>query len=223
MATLELTAQPRTILGKEVKKLRREGLVPAVVYGPGIEGVHPIALPAKELERAYMMLGKSAMLRLRIAGGVTRQVLIHEVQHDNTHRHQTHVDCLAPNMRVEMTVAVPVVLVGEAPAARDYDGIVVQSATELQVSALPDVIPGALPVDISHLGEIHAQVTAGDVVLPEGVTLVTHPEEVVITIAQAQLVEIEEAPEEVVEAAEEPASEEAPEGDEPAEESPSEA
>ena len=58
MATMELTAQPRTIVGKEVKKLRRIGQVPAVVYGPGIEGVHPITLEAKEIERAYAHLFK---------------------------------------------------------------------------------------------------------------------------------------------------------------------
>jgi large subunit ribosomal protein L25 len=218
MALTELTAQPRTIVGKEVKKLRRVGQVPAVVYGPGIEGVHPITLDGKEIERAYVQLGKSAMLSLRLEGGVTRSVLIHDVQYDNTHRRLTHVDFLAPNMRVPMTVAVQVVLTGEAPAVREHDGIVIQGATELQVSALPDALPGALPVDISHLTEIHAQLTAGDVVLPEGVTLVTSPDEVIVTISQAQLVEVEE---EVAEEAE-PVEEAAAEGGESEEETPAE-
>ena len=220
MATMELNATPRTIIGKEVKKLRREGLLPAVVYGPGVEGVHAITLNSKEVERVYTQLGKSSMLRLKVEGGVTRSVLIHEVQYDNTHRHLTHVDFLAPNMRVAMTVAVQVVLVGEAPAVRLHDGIVVQSATELQVSALPDAIPGALTVDISHLEEVHSQVTAADMALPEGVTLVADPAEVIVTISQAQLVEVEE---ETTEAEAEEAAEEAAEGGESAEESSSEA
>jgi large subunit ribosomal protein L25 len=215
---MELTAQPRTILGKEVKKLRRIGQVPAVVYGPGIEGVHSITLEAKEIERIYVQLGKSAMLSLRLEGGVTRSVLIHDVQYDHTHRRLTHVDFLAPNMRVPMTVAVPVVLTGEAPAVSEHDGIVVHGATELQVSALPDAIPGVLAVDISHLTEIHAQLTAGDVTLPEGVTLVTSPDEVIVTISQAQLVEVEEETTEE----DEPTEEAAAEGGESEEETPSE-
>lgn len=202
MATYELTAQPRTIVGKEVKKLRREGLVPAVLYGPGIEGIHSISLAAKEIERAYTQLGRSALLRLTVAGGETRSVLIHQVQHDYHHRHLTHVDFFAPNMRVELTVAVQVVLTGEAPAVKSEDGILVQSATEIQVTALPDNVPAVIAVDVTGLTEIHSQITAGDLVLPEGVTLATSPDEVVVTVSQAQLVEVEEPVEETEEGAE---------------------
>jgi large subunit ribosomal protein L25 len=194
MATIELTAQPRTIVGKEVKKLRRQGLVPAVVYGPGVQGTHPISVPAKEVERAYTRLGKSALLQLRVAGGPSRSVLIHQVQYDNTHRHLTHVDFLAPDMRAELTVAVPVAIVGEAPAVRDEDAILVQGATELQVSALPDQIPGALTVDVSELTEVGTQIAASDIPLPEGVTLAAQPDEIVVSVTQAQLVTEEEEP-----------------------------
>lgn len=192
MATLELTAQPRTIKGKEVKKLRREGIIPAVLYGPGVQGTQAISLPAREIERAYTQLGKSALLRLKVEGGRTQPVLIHQVQHDHTHRYLTHVDFFAPNMRVALTVAVQVVLTGEAPAVRTDDGVLVQSATELQVAALPDNIPAVLAVDVNGLTEIHSQITAGDVLLPEGVTLVSPPDEVIVTVSQVQLVEVEE-------------------------------
>lgn len=196
MAMVELTAQPRTILGKEVKKLRREGIIPAVLYGPGIEGTHSISLRGREIERIYTQLGRSSLLSLKVEGGATRSVLIHQVQHDHHHRRLTHVDFFAPNMRVALTVSVQVVLTGEAPAVAQEDGILVQSATELQVSALPDQVPAVLAVDISGLTEIHAQITAADVTLPEGVTLVTSPDEVVVTVSQAQLVEVDEAVEE---------------------------
>lgn len=195
MATYELTAQPRTIVGKEVKKLRREGIIPAVLYGPGIEGIHSISLALKEVERAYTQLGKSALLRLNVEGGETRSVLIHQVQHDYHHRHLTHVDFFAPNMRVVLTVAVQVVLTGEAPAVKLEDGILVQSAMEIQVTSLPDNVPAVIAVDISGLTEIHAQITAGDLELPDGVTLATSPDEVVVTVSQAQLAEVEETEE----------------------------
>jgi large subunit ribosomal protein L25 len=192
MVTLELTAQPRTIKGKEVKKLRREGIIPAVLYGPGVSGVQAISLPAREIERAYTQLGRSALLHLKVEGGRTQPVLIHQVQHDHTHRYLTHVDFFAPNMRVALTVAVQVVLTGEAPAVRTDDGVLVQGATELQVAALPDNIPAVLAVDVTGLTEIHAQITAGDIELPEGVTLVSSPDEVIVTVSQIQLVEVEE-------------------------------
>jgi large subunit ribosomal protein L25 len=196
MAMTELTAQPRTIKGKEVKKLRREGIIPAVLYGPGVKGVQAISLPAREIERAYTQLGKSALLSLKIEGGRTQPVFIHQVQHDHTHRYLTHIDFFAPNMRIALTVTVQVVLTGEAPAIRLEDGVLVQSATELQVAALPDNIPAVLAVDVSGLTEIHSQIMAGDVELPEGVTLISAPDEVVVTVSQVQLVEVEDETEE---------------------------
>ncbi len=202
MATYELTAQPRTIVGKEVKKLRRQGIIPAVLYGPGIEGIHSISLASKEIERAYTQLGKSAILRLKVEGGATRSVLIHQVQHDYHHRNLTHVDFFAPNMSVELTVSVQVVMTGEAPAVKLEDGILVQSATEIQVTALPDNVPAVIAVDITGLTEIHAQITAGDLELPAGVTLATSPDEVVVTVSQVQLVEVEEPVEETEDGAE---------------------
>lgn len=197
MAMLELTAQPRTIKGKEVKKLRRVGIIPAVLYGAGVTGTQALELPVREIERAYTQLGKSALLRLKVQGGATQPVLIHQVQYDHTHRYLTHVDFLAPNMRVELTVAVQVVLTGEAPAVRTDDGVLVQSATELQITALPDQIPAVLAVDVTGLTEIHAQITAGELELPEGVALASPADEVVVTVSQIQLVEVEEETAEV--------------------------
>lgn len=196
MATMELAAQARTIVGKKVRKLRREGLVPAVVYGYGLEKPQAISLTRRELERAYVQMGRSALIRLRVEGGSARSVLIHDVQFDNTHRYLTHVDFLAPNMNEPLTVAVPLALVGEAPAVQVADGILVQEFTDVQVSALPDRIPAALTLDVSNLTEIGAQITAGDLALPEGVTLITPAEDVIVTVAQAQLaVEDEETTE----------------------------
>lgn len=199
MATMELNAQRRTIVGKKVRKLRREGLVPAVVYGFGVSKPQSITLVSREIERAYVQMGRSALIRLSVEGSPARSVLIHDVQFDHTHRYVTHVDFLAPNMNVVMTVGVPLALVGEAPAVQTEDGILVQDLTEIQVSALPDQIPAALTLDVSHLTEIHAQITAGDVELPEGVTLITPAEDVIVTVSRAQLVVEDEEPTETVE------------------------
>lgn len=192
MATMELTAQQRTIVGKKVRKLRHQGLIPAVVYGHGLDKPQSITLTAREIERVYVQLGRSALLNLRVEGAPSRAVLIHDVQFDNTHRYLTHVDFLAPNMTQVLTVGVPLALVGESPVVRNGDGILVQDLTEVQVSALPDHLPAALTLDVSHLTEISAQITAGDVQLPEGVTMITPADDVIVTVSQAQLVAADE-------------------------------
>ncbi len=201
MATTELMAIPRTIVGKAVKKLRRQGLVPAVLYGPGVEGTHAITLVSKDIERVYVQLGRSALLQLRLEGGASRSVLIHQVQYDHTHRRLTHVDFLAPDMRVELTISVPVALTGEAPAVTNEDGVLVQTLTEVQVSALPGALPAALTIDVSVLTEIGSQLSASDVELPAGVTLVTPGDEALVTVSQSVDFEQELAEEEAEAAA----------------------
>jgi len=202
MATMELDAQRRTIVGKKVRRLRRQGLIPAVVYGFGFDKPQSITLVSREIERAYVQMGKSAIIRLTVEGSPVRSVLIHDVQFDHTHRYVTHVDFLAPNMNEVLTVGVPLALVGDAPAVRNGDGILVQDLTEVQVSALPDQIPAALTLDVSHMTEISAQITAGDIELPAGVTLITPAEDVIVTVSQAQLVAEDEEPTETEEGAE---------------------
>lgn len=208
----EVTAKPRTIVGKAVKKLRREGLIPGVLYGPGIEGTHIITLEGREIERAYTQLGKSALLILRLDGGARQSVLIHQVQYDHIHRRLTHVDFLAPDMRAELTISVPVALVGEAPAVTIEGGVLVQTLNEVQVSALPDALPAALTLDITSLTEVGSQISVGDIELPAGVTLVTPADESVVTVSQSVDFEQELAEEEAEAAA---AAEAAGETEEP--------
>jgi large subunit ribosomal protein L25 len=212
MARQQLSAQPRTVLGKKVKKLRREGLVPGVLYGPAVEGVRPLALTAREVERMYAYAGTSTLLDLVVDGGQPQPVLIHAVQHDALRRHLLHIDFLAPDMRVELTVTVPIALVGEAPAVETEGGVLTQLVTELQVRCLPDAIPHALEFDLSGLTEVGAQVTAGEIPLPAGVGLVSPEDELVLKVDLPQLAEPE-----AVEEAEETAADEAAEaaGEEP--------
>ena len=189
MADLQVSAQPRTILGKQVKKLRRKGLLPAVVYGPAVLGAQPIVLPVREFERIYARAGTATLLDLQVAGAGPRSVLIHQVQRDATRRNFLHVDFLAPDMTVELTVAVPLAFIGEAPAVTDDGGILTELVTELEVRCLPDHIPAALEVDLSQLTEIGGQLTAGDVPLPAGVTLVAPPEELLVKIEEPAVAE----------------------------------
>lgn len=218
MATLEVQAQPRPAMGKQVKKLRREGQLPAVVYGPAMEGVQPLTLSAKDFSRIYAQAGPSTLLNLTVEGGSSRQVLIHQVQFDHLHRNLTHVDFFAPDMRVELTVSVPLAFTGEAPGVTVHDGIALHPLAELQVRALPANIPAAIQVDMSGLDEIGAQLTAGEIALPKGVSLVTSEDELVARInaptliEEPEVVEAEEAAEEETETTAEAVESPEPEG-----------
>lgn len=182
MATLEVEATTRLAMKKNVKKLRRVGIIPAVLYGPKVQGVQPLSLTAREFARIFAQAGPSTLLQLRVEGSAPRQVLIHQVQYDHLHRNLTHVDFFAPDMTIELTVSVPLAFTGESPAVDMLDGIALHLLSELQVRALPNNIPAAIEIDMSSLAEIGAQLTAGDIPLPANVTLVTAAEEVVARI-----------------------------------------
>lgn len=189
-----ISARGRTILGKKVKQLRRQGLLPAVVYGPAVQGVQTIALDTRDFERLYTRTGMATLLDLQLEGQRARPVLIHQVQRDATRRNLVHVDFLAPDMLAELTLAVPLALTGEAPAVEAANGVVTQLVSELQVTCLPDRIPAALEVDLSGLAEIDAQLTAGDIPLPEGVSLASPQDELIVKIDPPAVdVEAEEA------------------------------
>ena len=189
MAHPAIAATSRTIVGKEVKKLRREGLLPAVVYGPGVEGVRSISLNGRDFALLYARTGSATLLDLSVEGGRPHPVLVHQVQYDRTRRKLVHVDFFAPNMRVEMTIAVPLAFVGDAPGVTVGGGILTELVTELQVRCLPDNIPAAIEVDLSSLAEVGAQLTAGDIALPQGVSLATAEDELVAKIDQPVVIE----------------------------------
>ena len=92
METPQVKAQPREAMGKGVKKLRREGVLPGVVYGTSIAGVEPIALNARDFAKVYAQTGLGGTVQLQVEGGATRTARIFQVQHDNLHRNLIHVD-----------------------------------------------------------------------------------------------------------------------------------
>ncbi len=215
MATLQVEATTRPTMRKKVKKLRREGIIPAVLYGPKVPGVQPLSLTAREFARVFAQAGPSTLLQLQVAGNAPRQVLIHQVQYDHLHRNLTHVDFYAPDMTVELTVHVPLAFTGMSPAVDMQDGIAIHMMSELQVRALPDNIPAAIEIDMSVLTEIGSQLAAGDIPLAANVTLVTAAEEIVARINAPTVVEepeVAEATEESVEGATEDAATEESEG-----------
>ena len=186
-----------------MKALRRQGLLPAVMYGVGVEPI-PIELDDKEASRVLARVSGSTLIDLKV-GKDTHKVLVREFQRDVIRRNILHVDFLVVAMDVAIRAVVPVILVGEAPAVEDFSGIIVSGLTEIEVEALPVDLPEQLSVDIEVLATMNDVITAGDLVLGDGVALVTDPDEMIANvIAQMAEEEVEEVEVEELEEGVEP-------------------
>jgi large subunit ribosomal protein L25 len=194
------------VVGKKVRALRREGMIPGVVYGPVIDGTINVAVEERELLRIYKAIGLNSLLTLEWDGG-SQGVFIREVQVDPVRWNPVHVDFFAPNLRVEISSTVPV-LHGEVSG--DLVGNLLTIVDHVEVKGLPADLPSNITADVSNLTKVGQHVTAGDLELPEGITLVTDPETVLIGVYAMAASADEEAGEEAEaegEAAEAPAEE----------------
>ncbi|MFN8517941.1 MAG: 50S ribosomal protein L25 [Chloroflexota bacterium] len=185
-----LAAEPRTITGKKVASLRREGKVPAVVYGHGHES-QPIQLDAHELDLLRRHAGRNALLDLTLGKGKATPVILQHVQEHPVTRRPVHVDLFVVRMTEELTVDVPVAFTGESEAVRRDGGTLLHQRETVSVRALPDALPSAIEVDISGLSDFETTLHVGDIVAPQGVTIVTDAAE---PLARVQAPRVAEEP-----------------------------
>jgi large subunit ribosomal protein L25 len=211
MADLVLRAEPRTVVGKKVKQLRRDGMIPGVVYGPVVEGTVQVSVNRREFDKFFLAAGHSTLFTLE-CDGTEQPVFIREVQLEPVRHDPLHIDFFAPNLRKELTASVPVVLHHQNPNA---EGIFNHVHTEIQLRGLPTAMPHQIDADISELVAVGDTLRVADLSLPEGIAAVTGEDEVIVSIVPQRVEEVEEV-EEVVEgeegaaeegAAEEPAAE----------------
>lgn len=200
MATLSLEAHPRTVLGKQVKQLRRAGLVPANVYGHNIASL-AVQLPARELETLAREAGSSAVVELRIQGEPRiRTVVIRRLTYNPVTRRPVHADLYQVRMDEPIVADVPIHFTGEAPAVRAEGGIVLELYSHIRVRALPSDMPAAIAVDISGLAHTDDAIAVRDLQLPAGVEVALDPDEL-ITKVNASRRPAEEVPAAVTEEA----------------------
>lgn len=214
MDRIVLEAEKRPPLTKgELNRLRREGKVPAVIYGRG-KDTQSLLVDGRLLRRVLAMGGTNVLIDLQIGDGAEPQqetVMIKEIQRHLWQQNRLlHVDFIRISMEDEIEVEVPLNFIGEA-AGVEESGILQILLREVSVKCLPGNIPEPIEVDISKL-QIGEGISAGTLTLPEGVTLLTGPEE---TLVQVLVPEEEEEEEEPLEAEEEAAPEEEDEADLP--------
>jgi large subunit ribosomal protein L25 len=205
MSRPKLSAAAREVHGKAVKNLRREGIVPAVVFGHGVES-NAIQIDAHEFELLRRRTGRNTLLDLSLDGKTAVPVLVHDVQVHPITRHPLHVDLLVVKMTEELTVDVQVVLTGESTAVERLGGVLLQLRNTVQVKALPDHLPQSVELDITPLEDFDQVLHVSDIAVPADVTLLTDAGEAVARV-QAPRVEEVEPVAEVAEEGAEPAGE----------------
>jgi len=231
MNKTSLEAQIRKVTGRKVKALRKEGLVPANIYGKKIKS-QAVQLKALDFKKAYQEAGETGLISLKIQGqkgkGEDRAVLVSNVQLDPLSDSPIHVDFRQVDLKEKVTASVPVMLVGESPAEKGGIGTVVQYIDQIEVEALPGDLPEKFEIDASELSGVDQAVFVKDIKHDKAkVEVKNDPEGIVVKVEPPQKEEVvappvtEEVPAEGEATAE--AGEEAPaEGEAQAPEEPKE-
>src|SRR5918999_3323083 len=219
---LELTLDAREAQGKANKRLRRQGLVPGVVYGKGEDSTN-VQVESKTFETLYRAAGKTSVVKFRLPGASrSTSGFIKSVQRHPLSGRAIHVDYYLVNLNVEMDVDVPLVFHGEAPAVEETGGTLLHNLSAIHVKALPTDIPHEVRVDVSVLVSLDVAIHVRDLSLNRDlVQVLTDGDTLVATVVPPR---IEEEPEPVLteEELEAAAAAEAAEGEEGAEGAPGE-
>jgi len=196
-----LAATKREVTGKKVAHLRRDGRLPAVVFGRGLES-EGVSVDAHEFEVLRRHAGPNTLIDLSVDGGKMTPILVHDVQLHRVTRRPLHADLYVVRMTEELTVDVALVAEGEAEAAENLGGTVLHLIEHVRVRALPDHLPQSIHYSIEGLRTFDDVVHVSDLAIPADATLLTDPTEVVAKVLPPR---VEEEP--VAEAAEGEAAE----------------
>jgi len=200
MEAIQLNAEPRTLIGKQVKLLRHQDIIPGVIYGRHMDKPIAVQFDYRELLAVLRQAGSSAAVMVQVKGeSEPYLVIFRDVQHHPIRRDVRHVDLQALSLEETVRVPVSITLVGDAPAVEEGDGVLMQLMTELEIEALPTALIGTIEIDLSGLTEIGNSITVGDITPPEGVTILSPHDETIVQITHMAEEEVEE--EEVLELA----------------------
>ena len=204
MAEQKLVASAREDSGKGVaRKLRADGRVPAVLYGQGADP-QPISVDARELYHLLHQGGANVLVDL-VVDGQEHLAMPREIQRDHIKGRYWHVDFLAVSRTQQITVNVPVRLVGESAGVK-LGGVLEHHLWDVEVECLPTNVPEAIELDISAL-EIGDSIRVSELATPEGATILTNPEDSVVAVSQPQARDVDLEEEEAAEGAEGEAAE----------------
>jgi large subunit ribosomal protein L25 len=173
----KLVAERRTVTGKQVGQLRRAGLLPAVVYGPGVEP-QPVQLDSRLASRVLRRVHGAELVDLEL-DGATRKVLVQNLQRHSIRGDFMHADFYAVDMNRTIRVRIPIRLVGSSPAVTTFSGVLVRGLTELEVECLPGNLVTAIEADLGDIKEIGQAILVKSLYVPKNIEVLTDGDELV--------------------------------------------
>jgi large subunit ribosomal protein L25 len=215
---LELLAQLRSATGRQNKQIRKQGIIPAILYGHKVKNLL-LSIKQKDFKKVYQKAGESALIKLDLergestAGKKERIVLIHSLDKDPVSDKIIHVDFYQVKMDEPITTEVPLVFNGKSLAVDREGGVLIKNFNSIEVKALPLDLPREIEVDISCLKTFDDNIYVKDLKIPARAEITAEDKEVVASVVpprtKAELEELEEAPVEEIEQVEEEKREEA--------------
>jgi large subunit ribosomal protein L25 len=199
---LELRAEPRTVFRKHVRRLRREGIVPANIFGHGES--RAIQAPLRAIEHLLAQGGRTGLVSLTLDGGTPQTALLKDIQRDPRSGKVTHIEFQAVALEERVTSVAPLRFVGESPAVSKLGGVMTHPTTQLRIEARAADLPDVIEVDLTVLEELHASIKVADLREDSKYRVLDAPEEVLAVVLPPK-VEVEEL--EAAEAAAEEAAE----------------
>ncbi len=185
-----VTAEPREVVGKKVSTLRRQGILPAVVYGANRESEN-IQLDARAFDVLRRTTTRNTLVDLKIGKSRATPVLLQGVHEHPVRRFPMHVDFLVVSMTEAITVEVPINYMGDSTAADKLGGTLLHLRESVSISSLAASLPHAIDLDITPLDSFDAVLHVRDLIVPEGVTILTDADE---PLARVQPPRVEEEP-----------------------------
>jgi large subunit ribosomal protein L25 len=184
MEQITLTAAKRDVLGKRNRFLRRQGITPAHLFGHSLESLS-LQCDTHELQKIIAHAGETRLITLKVQGEKDpKSVFVREIQRDALGKHLLHVDFYQIKKGERMTMDVPIVLVGEAPAMKGKGRMVSRGIMELSIECLPEKVPPEIEVDISGLVDLEQAIHVKDIVLDPDIEVQADPEQLVVKVTE---------------------------------------
>ena len=177
-----LKAKVREITGKKVDQLRKENMIPAVVYGHDVKPQN-LVVNYLDFSRVFEKTGESSLVELEIEGKKAN-VLVHDVQADPLSGRFSHVDFFKVNMKEEVETEIPLEFMGESPAVKELGGVLIKSLDEISVKCLPADLPEKYEIDISKLATFDDMITVKDLKFSEKIEILSDPETVIASVQE---------------------------------------
>ena len=190
MSEIALAATTRTAVGKQLNSLRSAGKLPAVLYGAGLKS-RSIEFSLSEFKKVYDQAGDSTLIDLKIDNEKPVKALIHDYQVDPVISGFVHVDLYQVNMNEKLKAELVLHFIGEAPAVKEFGGVMVKNLSKVHIECLPGDLIGHLDVDLSVLKTLSDSIHVRDLTVPKGITIKNDPNELIARVTQIK----EEVPE----------------------------